>query len=75
MSATAAGAAPGIVDIHPAELARAMETSSRSRQSLIAEQRRARIDRSVEQQRRVDDAERDLIAAEAFEESLDDGEL
>lgn len=68
-------ALPGLVDTQPAELARAAEASWRARQAVLAEERRARVDTSAAQQQRIEDARRDQIAAEAFEEALDDGHL
>lgn len=69
------GAAPGIVDTPSADLGRAVGASTDARRAVTDEERRARVDSSVEQQRRVENARRDLDAAEAFEESLDDGQL
>ena len=68
-------AGPGMVDTNVEDLVLAADASTAARTAVSAEERRARVDGSAEQQQRVEDAQRDLIAAEAFEGALDDGQL
>lgn len=68
-------AGPGMVDTSADDLGLATDASMAARSAVTAEERRARVDGSAEQQQRVEDAQRDLIAAEAFEGALDDGQL
>lgn len=66
---------PGMIDTSTEDLVRAADASTAAQAAVSAEERRARVDGSAGQQQRIEDAQRDLIAAEAFEGALEDGQL
>ncbi|MCY1718476.1 hypothetical protein OVA26_16190 [Microbacterium sp. SL62] len=74
------GAAPGVIEPDLGALSRATDSAHEARLGVAVEERRLRVAaarggrEAAEQERRVDDARRDLEHAEAFEQALESSE-